>query len=96
MQNFQVLGALPQTPVPPAAGGFAPSQAKQPPHCELLATRLCLNVIIFFPSLSVILSLLDVTKAVFLVNQNGGTSGRYEGTAPSLNEGTGWIHSVCF
>ena len=24
MQNFRALGALPQTPVPPAAGGFAP------------------------------------------------------------------------
>ena len=24
MQNFRALGAPPQTPVPPAAGGFAP------------------------------------------------------------------------
>ena len=29
-----------------------------------------------FFSFSVVLSLRDVTKAVFLVNQNGGTSGR--------------------
>ena len=67
MQNFRALGALPpdprvsggwelcpQTPQPPAAGGFAPRPSlasggwgfaprppKQPPHCEFLATRLC-------------------------------------------------------
>ena len=29
MQNFRALGA--QTPVPPAAGGFAPRPPKQPP-----------------------------------------------------------------
>ena len=29
-QNLRALGALPQTPVPPAAGGFAPTPPKQP------------------------------------------------------------------
>ena len=31
MQNFRALGALPLTPVPPAAGGSAPRPPKQPP-----------------------------------------------------------------
>ena len=53
MQNFRALGALPPRPLclrwlgalppnpqPLAAGGFAPTLPKQPPHCEFLATRL--------------------------------------------------------
>ena len=53
MQNFRVLGAPPQTPVPPAAGRFFPTPPlaaggrefrphtpKTAPHCEFLATRL--------------------------------------------------------
>ena len=40
MQNFQELGAPPQTPVPSAAGGEAPRPPTQPPYCEFLATRL--------------------------------------------------------
>ena len=43
MQNFRALGAKPQTPVPPAAGGSAPKLPEQPPHCEFLATRLVQN-----------------------------------------------------
>ena len=34
MQNFRALGALPQTPVPPAAGGFAPKPPA--PGCWVL------------------------------------------------------------
>ena len=30
-QNFRALGALPQNPQPPAAGGFAARPPKQPP-----------------------------------------------------------------
>ena len=53
---FERWGLRPHTPVPPAAGGFAPKPPdphwppaaggsaprppKQPPHCEFLATRL--------------------------------------------------------
>ena len=44
--------------------------------------ELCLNVIISFPLLSVVLLLRDVTKAVFLANQKEGTSGPYGGTPP--------------
>ena len=52
MQNFRALGHRPQTPVPPAAGGFAlkppasggwglrPQTPQTAPHCEFLATRL--------------------------------------------------------
>ena len=40
MQNFRALGLRPQTPVPPAAGGFAHRPPKQPHHREFLATRL--------------------------------------------------------
>ena len=40
------------------------------------------NLLFLFPLLSVVLLSRDVTKAVFLVNQNGGTSGRYGGTPP--------------
>ena len=57
MQNFRAVRAPPQTPVPPAAGGFAPKpsasggwglrpQTSQiAPHCEFLATRLLLSVL---------------------------------------------------
>ena len=34
------LGALPPNPQTPAAGGFASTPPKQPPHCEFLVTRL--------------------------------------------------------
>ena len=39
---FERWGLHPQTPVPPAAGGFAPypQTPKTAPHCEFLATRL--------------------------------------------------------
>ena len=40
------------------------------------------NLLFLFSLLSVVLLLRDVTKAVFLVNQNGGTSNRYGGYAP--------------
>ena len=53
---FERGGLRPQTPVPPAAGGFAPKPPasggwgfaprppKQPPHrCEFLATRLLVS-----------------------------------------------------
>ena len=40
------------------------------------------KLLFLFSLLSVVLLLHDVTKAVFLVNQNGGTSGRYGGTPP--------------
>ena len=49
MQNFRALGALPQTPVHSAAGGFAPKSPassgwglgpQKPLHYEFLATRL--------------------------------------------------------
>ena len=40
MQNLRALGARPQTPVPPTAGGFAPRPQNSPPHCEFLAARL--------------------------------------------------------
>ena len=36
-----------------------------------------------FPSLSAVLSLCDVPKTVFFVNQNGGTSSHLGSTAPS-------------
>ena len=35
MQNFQALGLRPQTPVPPAAWGFAPRPPKQPPQLRI-------------------------------------------------------------
>ena len=45
MQNFRGWGLRPQTPVPPAAGGFAPRPPRQPPpHCEFLATRLMICI----------------------------------------------------
>ena len=56
-QNFQALGATPpdprassgwglcpQTPVPTAAGVFAPTPPNTASHCEFLAMRLTSNV----------------------------------------------------
>ena len=51
-----------------------------------IASDLCTAI---FPSLSVVMSLCDVPKTVFLVNQNGGTSSRYGGTAPLPNPSDG-------
>ena len=47
MQKIRSLRAPPQTPVPPAAGGFAPTPPKQPPQCEFLATPL-LSVLVCY------------------------------------------------
>ena len=43
--------------------------------------ELCLNVFFSFSHCPLFLLLCDVTKAVFLVNQNGGTSG-HQGVMP--------------
>ena len=56
------------------------------------------NLLFLFPLLFVVLLLRDVTKAVFLVNQNGRTSGRYGGTPlaplPLATALVGSIHFV--
>ena len=52
----------------------------------------CLDVIIFFPSLSVVLSLRDVQKTVFWVNQNEGAQAVVKGgtaPVPPFNDSTG-------
>ena len=61
---FERWGLRPQTPVPPAAGGFAPKPPlasggwmlhhppTPPPNCEFLATRLR-NTVVWFRTKSV-------------------------------------------
>ena len=41
MQNFRALGAPPQTPVPPAAGGSAPNSPKHTPRIANFWLRAC-------------------------------------------------------
>ena len=85
--SLRQLGALPQDPHwHPVAGGSAPRNPKQPPHCEFLATRLR-----EFTKLPTGLSFFVVVASAVAMMRPGAPSPTNNCLCPPI-----LVHSKCF